>query len=152
MGPRDHVGLRLGVRRECGARFTHEIFDAMSGYDWPGNVRELENSIQHMVAINSGPLLHIPDLPSAIQNFTAAHKSQFLTLSVSAQQTVVPPPSAISGSQFSGHHILPLPEVERRAILEALRYTKGDRATAAIMLGIGRTTLYRKLKEYQLED
>jgi DNA-binding NtrC family response regulator len=47
--------------------------------------------------------------------------------------------------------IIPLPEVEKQAILEALRYTKGDRGTAASLLGIGRTTLYRKLKEYQLE-
>ena len=131
---------------------TQEIIDAMSAYDWPGNVRELENSMQHMVAINSGPLLHVPDLPSAIQNFTMAHKSQFRSLSVSALQSVVAPPSPMSDTQFAGHHILPLLEVERRAILEALRYTKGDRATAAIMLGIGRTTLYRKLKEYQFED
>jgi DNA-binding NtrC family response regulator len=46
--------------------------------------------------------------------------------------------------------IIPLLELERRAILHALEYTKGDRAVAAHLLGIGRTTLYRKLKEYQL--
>ena len=39
-------------------------------------------------------------------------------------------------------------ELERRAIMNALEYTKGDRAVAAHLLGIGRTTLYRKLKEY----
>jgi DNA-binding NtrC family response regulator len=129
---------------------TQEILDAMVAYDWPGNVRELENSIQHMVAINSGPLLHVPDLPSSVQNYTMAHKSQFRSLSVSAQSVVVPTPAP--EYHFSGEHIIPLPEVERRAILEALRYTKGDRATAAMMLGIGRTTLYRKLKEYQLDE
>jgi transcriptional regulator of acetoin/glycerol metabolism len=46
--------------------------------------------------------------------------------------------------------IIPLMELERRAIINALDYTKGDRAVAAHLLGIGRTTLYRKLKEYQL--
>ena len=46
--------------------------------------------------------------------------------------------------------IIPLMELERRAIMNALEYTKGDRAVAAHLLGIGRTTLYRKLKEYQL--
>ena len=46
--------------------------------------------------------------------------------------------------------IVPLTQMERQAILEALEYTKGDRAIAANLLGIGRTTLYRKLKEYQL--
>ena len=48
--------------------------------------------------------------------------------------------------------ILPLSEIERRAIIEALRYTKGDHTTAAHLLGIGRTTLYRKLKEYRLDQ
>jgi DNA-binding NtrC family response regulator len=48
--------------------------------------------------------------------------------------------------------IMPLCEIEKRAILEALHYTKGDHTTAAHLLGIGRTTLYRKLKEYRLED
>ena len=46
--------------------------------------------------------------------------------------------------------ILPLVELERRAIVHALDYTKGDRLMAAGLLGIGRTTLYRKLKEYQM--
>ena len=46
--------------------------------------------------------------------------------------------------------IIPLSEVERRAILRALEYTRGDRAVAAHLLGIGRTTLYRKLKEYEV--
>jgi DNA-binding NtrC family response regulator len=45
--------------------------------------------------------------------------------------------------------IVPLAELERRAILNALEYTRGDRAVAAHLLGIGRTTLYRKLKEYE---
>jgi transcriptional regulator with PAS, ATPase and Fis domain len=48
--------------------------------------------------------------------------------------------------------IVPLAEMERHAIMRALEYTKGDRLTAASLLGIGRTTLYRKLKEYQLDD
>ena len=46
------------------------------------------------------------------------------------------------------HPVEPLADVERRAILNAIRYTKGDRTVAAALLGIGRTTLYRKLKEY----
>jgi DNA-binding NtrC family response regulator len=46
---------------------------------------------------------------------------------------------------------IPMAEMERQAIARALKYTKGDRAVAAHMLGIGRTTLYRKIKEYRLE-
>ena len=47
---------------------TAEALEVMLSYDWPGNVRELENCVQHMVAINSGPLLHVADLPSNLQN------------------------------------------------------------------------------------
>jgi len=46
--------------------------------------------------------------------------------------------------------VIPLQELEKRAIVHALRQTNGDRTTAASLLGIGRTTLYRKLKEYRI--
>ena len=48
--------------------------------------------------------------------------------------------------------MLPLCEIEKREILKAIEYTKGDRTVAAALLGIGRTTLYRKLKEYGFDD
>jgi transcriptional regulator of acetoin/glycerol metabolism len=52
---------------------------------------------------------------------------------------------------MSGSAVIPLSEMERGAIINALEYTKGDRMMAAHLLGIGRTTLYRKLKEYNIE-
>jgi DNA-binding NtrC family response regulator len=55
--------------------------------------------------------------------------------------------AAAVGAPASGM-VLPLQEVERMAIEQALAYTRGDRSMAAHLLGIGRTTLYRKLKEY----
>ena len=53
-----------------------------------------------------------------------------------------------SNAQNSGDAVIPLDQVERCAILSALLKTKGDRAAAAHFLGIGRTTLYRKLRVY----
>jgi DNA-binding NtrC family response regulator len=135
---------------------TAETTEVMLNYDWPGNVRELENCVQHMVAINSGPLLHVADLPSSLQNFVAQKKSQYLTAAAVAQ--AVPQGTETRDSELlpSPVHalpsVIPLAELERRAILNALEYTKGDRAVAAHLLGIGRTTLYRKLKEYNLEN
>jgi DNA-binding NtrC family response regulator len=136
---------------------TAETMEVLLGYDWPGNVRELENCIQHMVAINSGPLLHVADLPSNLQNFIQQKKSHYLmaaatanpvpAASESVESAPVPFPPA-SEQLFST--VVPLVELERRAIINALEYTKGDRAVAAHLLGIGRTTLYRKLKEYHL--
>jgi DNA-binding NtrC family response regulator len=49
------------------------------------------------------------------------------------------------------NEILPLEELERRAILKTLRETSGDKPAAARMLGIGKTTLYRKLKQYNMK-
>jgi transcriptional regulator with PAS, ATPase and Fis domain len=137
----DHFLARYGNRH----LITHECLDAMLAYDWPGNVRELENCIQRMVAINSGPLLHTADLPSSLQNHLEARRSGRL----SAAATAGPAPSTEGYVQMP---LFSLTEMERDAIIRALEYTKGDRAMAAHLLGIGRTTLYRKLKEYRLAD
>jgi DNA-binding NtrC family response regulator len=144
---------------------TAEALEVILNYDWPGNVRELENCIQHMVAINSGPLLHVTDLPSSLQNFMLQKKSQYLMaaagvprgpvdFAVSESPLMEPQPAVTPafGTAANLPGVIPLSELERRAIVNALEYTKGDRAVAAHLLGIGRTTLYRKLKEYQLAN
>ncbi len=100
--------------------------DAMArliAYDWPGNVRELENAIERAVALGSGPILHAGDLPSNLQ-YGATERAP------------------------RNDELLPLDELERRAILRALRESAGDKLAAARLLGIGKTTLYRKLKQY----
>jgi transcriptional regulator with PAS, ATPase and Fis domain len=133
-----------------------EALDAFLSYDWPGNVRELENSVQHMVAVNSGPLLYTSDLPSSVQNHVALQRAQIRALAANVQNVVDWPDSQPPGVPATPRNedaapatpIIPLSELERRAIMNALEYTAGDRAVAAHLLGIGRTTLYRKLKEY----
>ncbi len=125
---------------------TEEAMEAMTRYDWPGNVRELENAIQRMVALNSRPCLRNGDLPSAVQGSLAAaqcEELERLAAAVSDPAAIMPPP-------IRRQSILPIEELERRAIAEALATTHGDRARAALLLGIGRTTLYRKLKRYRL--
>jgi len=133
---------------------TQETLEAMLSYDWPGNVRELENCIQHMVAINSGPLIHTMDLPSMLQNHLMSRRAQSMAAAHSAGPAPYPAPAPRSLEPVSmtvgGSPVVPLMEMERQAIIGALEYTKGDRAVAANLLGIGRTTLYRKLKEYQI--
>ena len=141
---------------------TAEALEAMLSYEWPGNVRELENCVQHMVAVNSGPLLHVADLPSSLQNHLIQKKSQYLAATAVGFAGTPPVPNPASEPGFSSPAadsvpqsvpgVIPLMELERRAILNALEYTRGDRAIAAHLLGIGRTTLYRKLKEYQLAN
>jgi len=110
------------------ARPIHTVSeDAMrriTAYDWPGNIRELENAIERAVALGSGPILHVGDLPSNLQ-YIASEKHP------------------------EGDELVPLDILERRAIFRALQETSGDKLAAARLLGIGKTTLYRKLKQYE---
>jgi two-component system, NtrC family, response regulator AtoC len=92
-------------------------------YDWPGNVRELENCIQRALILKSGDALFLKDV------------APWLTL------------SSLQAPTGAGA-VIPLHELERRAIVDALKATGGDKRLAARMLEIGATTLYRKLKDY----
>ena len=129
-----------------GHALAPEAVEAMMQYDWPGNVRELENAIQRMVAMNSGPYLHSGDLPSAVQGSLAAAEYQELERLAAA----VNGPTGIAPARIPPRGVVPMEEIERRAIAEALITTHGDRGRAALLLGIGRTTLYRKLKRYSI--
>jgi transcriptional regulator with PAS, ATPase and Fis domain len=138
----------------CGSGYcvTQEALDALISYNWPGNVRELEHCLQHMVALNSGPLLHAGGLPSPVQNHLRMQRAQCLSMAVGVTSGGPGTPSTSVGFDEADLPMpIPMAEMERQAIARALKYTKGDRAVAAHMLGIGRTTLYRKIKEYRLE-
>ena len=123
-----------------GHKVPDDLMDALQEYEWPGNVRQLEHSLQQMIALNTGPWLSPADLNSLIANRRV--ESHF-----DAQSGGI---SSGPDGQQASDAVVPLAEVERRAILKALEHTKGDRTFAAELLGIGRTTLYRKLKEYGL--
>ena len=130
------------VRHGNGHKLSTEALNGLIEYEWPGNIRELEHTVQQMVAMNTGPWITPADLPSTVVNVTL--EREFVSGQVFAPQAESPSFGA------AGRGIIPLADVERRAIMEAIEYTKGDRTVAAAMLGIGRTTLYRKLKEYGL--
>src|SRR5205085_3243482 len=103
-------------------------------------------------AMNSGPLLHTADLPSPLQNHIGMARADQRSMAASVRKGQ--PAVSIDAAAFRlepAPVILPLAEIEKRAILEALAYTQGDHSLAAHLLGIGRTTLYRKLKEYRLD-
>ncbi len=123
-----------------GHKVPDDLMRALQEYEWPGNVRQLEHSVQQMIALNTGPWLSLGDLNSLIANRKIEGEFNGASGGIS---------SGADGQQVP-EAVLPLAEVERRAILRALEHTKGDRTFAAELLGIGRTTLYRKLKEYGL--
>ena len=136
-----------------GQRFTvtQEVMESLVLHDWPGNVRELNNCLDRMTAVNPGPLLHLADMPSAVQLTREAARGGAQLVAVTTPGPGASPATVLSGALGSGQ-IVPLAEIERRAILQALEVTKGDRGMAAMLLGIGRTTLYRKLKQLQPRD
>jgi len=115
----------LSNERNSAPTISEEAMRRLMLYDWPGNVRELENAIHRAVALcTSGVVVDVGDLPSHIA-------------------------FPIERRLPSKEEVLPLKELERRAILQALSQTGGDRLAAARLLGIGKTTLYRKLKQYR---
>ncbi|HTU33679.1 MAG TPA: helix-turn-helix domain-containing protein [Candidatus Acidoferrum sp.] len=101
---------------------SDDFWHFVTSLSWPGNVRELENFVVRSVALGSGPVLRNEDECAMPGNTTA---------------------------DPSGGEMASLAQLERRAIMKALDTAKGDKIAAARTLGIGKTTLYRKLKEYQ---
>lgn len=97
-------------------------------YPWPGNVRELENVIERAVTLVKGRQITIEDL--------ALHS--------------VPSVDTMNIMLEMGGIRAALAQEERRTIVESLRKYAGNRKQAASNLGISTTTLWRKMKEYQI--
>jgi two-component system response regulator HydG len=109
---------------------SDEALKAMLAYDWPGNVRELENCLERTYAFTSGPLINTADLPREVANLPDSE------------------PMNGNGNSNGRLKIIPMAELEKQTILSAITELNGDKLQAARLLGIGKTTLYRKLKDY----
>jgi len=129
------------MQRESGIEYTlsDDSLRLLTTYDWPGNVRELENALERACALSSGPVLHLSDMPTQLQDH---HRQTQTSAQVESE----------AAAKTTGQGILTIAELEKQAILETIERLKGDKLLAAKLLGIGKTTLYRKLKEYGLSD
>jgi two-component system, NtrC family, response regulator HydG len=107
-----------------------QVLQFLQHADWPGNVRELENVIERAVVLAKDPIIGIAELPGHIQ-----------------EKELAP----TSGDHFALPLNATLAEIEREAIVQALQHSGGNRQATARSLNIGLATLYRKLKEYQLQ-
>jgi DNA-binding NtrC family response regulator len=105
--------------------FSPDASEHLLLYAWPGNIRELQNVVERAVALCSGSVIQLDDLPLVLRKGVVRPK---------------------------GHDdIRPLDQIERSYILTALEMMNGNKRLAAEKLNIGLASLYRKLKEYKVE-
>ncbi|WP_419787109.1 sigma-54-dependent transcriptional regulator [Pseudodesulfovibrio sp.] len=102
-----------------------QAMEVLTQYNYPGNVRELENIVQRAVALAEGEVIGVRELPSDLLN--------------------------LAFSNFGTPGLLPLEEVEKRHIQRVLDATGGNKGLASSILGIPRTTLWRRIKKFGLE-
>jgi two-component system response regulator AtoC len=103
--------------------FTPEAADRLRSYDWPGNVRQLQNEVQRAVLMSEGALIELHDL------------------SITEAQTQV---------EAGAENLTLMEAMERTKIIEVLKETRGNKLETAKRLGIGRQTLYNKIKSYAI--
>jgi len=126
-----HFCNRMAIRGydnaelECNAAAMKLMLD----YPWPGNVRELENAVEHGIICSQGNSVGPESLPQHIQDFSHQHKTH----------------TPNQPSNLSHEHI------QRKQIENVLRESQGNKSQAAQLLGIDRSTLWRRMQKFGLD-
>jgi two-component system response regulator HydG len=107
---------------------TPEAQQRLVSFPWPGNVRQLKTAVENMVVLSNGPVLGVEDLPPDMR------------------------PAVAVGGGMNNLVGISIEEAERELIRNTLKMVHGNREQAAKILGIGERTLYRKIKEYSIEE
>ncbi|WP_374600102.1 sigma-54-dependent transcriptional regulator [Brevundimonas sp.] len=156
----DHFIARFNA--EEGRRVTGcapETMALLTAFDWPGNVRQLENAVYRAIVLADSPFLQPHDFP-AISGMAAPllpsvgevdRRANEETEGSTADAVVAAPDSPIRILDDRGH-LRTLEEIERDLIQHAIEVYAGHMSEIARRLGIGRSTLYRKVREQGLED
>ena len=118
------------------AGFSRDALDLFQRHDWPGNVRELEAAVQRAVALSSGPRITSSHL-APILNHAGGGRASGATPRPHLKMGVRPLKEALE-------------EPEKRIIVQALQAFNWNRQETARVLDINRTTLYKKMKKYNL--
>lgn len=113
-------------------KITREAMDKLISYDWPGNVRELRNVIESVIITAASDVIDVDDLPEEIRGDRGKAEEDDSRIDVRVGMS--------------------MDEIEKEAIRKTLQLTGGNKTKAASILKIGLRTLYRKIKQYGLED
>ncbi len=113
------------------SKMSSALQSFFSNYHWPGNVRQFRNTLEAMVVLANSDILDLKDLPPDLQSSPAPGGAQRLLDSITPG--------------------VPLEEYERAIIKKNLRFSDGNREKASRLLGISERTLYRKIKEWNME-
>jgi len=123
-----HFLTRFAARRErASVKLSSAAAESLLRYDWPGNVRELENIVERALALSRTAEIGLEDLPERVRR-------------VSAGKVII--------AAEEPNDLVSLEEVERRYILRVMEVVSGNKSLAADILGLDRSTLYRKLERY----
>jgi len=123
-----HFTKKIGHQMNKHIEDIHpEVIDIMCKYDWPGNVRELQNVLQQAINMCDKNVLTVENLPDSIKTSETSSRTSNYTKTLKS-----------------------LEELEAEAIYNTLKAVNGNIAQTARILGIGRNTLYRKMKKYRI--
>jgi DNA-binding NtrC family response regulator len=125
--------------------FADEAMQSLMRYRWPGNVRELENAVERAVVLARSPQVSLEDLPDPIRYQTPEGNPGFVERRKGAGGIMIGPwkPQPLADA---------LEEPEKQILLSALKANGWNRQKTAEILDINRTTLYKKIKQYNLES
>ena len=147
------------------AGLSNPALDLLAAYNWPGNIRQLENVLYRAIVLSDGGYLEIADFPQLVAQARGRDEAAELTarlptpsapVHIDAARTMrrESDPRDPAPDRFldASGEVAPLPELERELIVFALKHYGGRMSKVARALKIGRSTLYRKLRDYGLED
>lgn len=122
-----------GHGRRTVTAIASEAYDMLRNYPWPGNIRELHNVLEYAFAVGEGPTLTPDELPPELRG-------------------ELPPSRTVDFSPYAAQRHRSPEDEERARIVEALQLADGQKSHAAELLGISRTTLWRRMRELKLLD